>query len=197
MSGGTTGLRTWEASLLLTEWLLEQDIQRKSVLELGAGTGLAGILAAKRGAYVTATDGSETVVAKLRENYHRNGVWAETRVLWWGEKDDILQRKWDLIIGADVTYDKDVCSDLAKTYALALRHGAVGILSATVRNEDTLDAFVKECGMKFSQPLLNLELHNLEIMEISGWNCMKGIFFCSSTFAMRMFRIVAKDGFVS
>ena len=151
MSGGTTGLRTWEASLLLTEWLLEQGVQRKSVLELGAGTGLAGILAAKRGAYVTATDGSETVVAKLRENYHRNGVWAETRVLWWGKKDEILERKWDLIIAADVTYDKDVCSDLAKTYALALRHGGVGILSATVRNEDTLNAFVKECGIKFSQ----------------------------------------------
>lgn len=148
VSGGTTGLRTWEASLLLSEWLLEQDIQRKSVLEFGAGTGLAGILAAKHGAYVTATDGSNIVVSKMRDNYHLNGVWAETRVLWWGEKDDLLERKWDLVIGADLAYDKDVCSDLARTYALALRHGGMGILSATVRNEDTLEAFVKECGMR-------------------------------------------------
>jgi hypothetical protein len=88
-------------------------------------------------------------VTKLRGNYHRNGVWADTRVLWWGEQDEILGRKWDLVIGADLTYDMDVCSDLANTYGLALQHGGVGILAATVRNEDTLETFVKECGTRY------------------------------------------------
>jgi len=194
VSYGTTGLRTWEASLLATEWLLQGDVQRKSVLELGAGTGLAGILAAKRGAYVTATDGSDTVVTKLRENYHRNGVWAETRVLRWGEQDEILERKWDLVIGADVTYDKDVCLDLAKTYGFALRNGGVGIVAATVRNEDTLEAFVRECGMKrlLCTPL-TIESQNLDITMIPGWDCMKGVFFCSSALSMRLFRIIARQ----
>lgn len=145
--GGTTGLRTWEASLLLSEWLLEQNIERKYVLELGAGTGLVGILASKIGAKVMATDGSDMVVTKLRGNFEMNHVSIESRVLWWGDEDEILKRKWDLIVGADITYDEEVCSSLAETYALGIKHGATGILAATVRNENTLMAFVKDCGM--------------------------------------------------
>lgn len=147
VSGGTTGLRTWEASLLLSEWLLEQDIQGKNILELGSGTGLAGIIAAKKGSKVMATDGSERVVSTLRGNFKRNDIAADTSVLWWGEENDILERKWDLILGADITYDEDICSDLAKTYEFGLRCGGMGILAATVRNEDTLMAFVRECGI--------------------------------------------------
>ena len=88
-------------------------------------------------------------MTKLRDNYHLNWVWAETRVLWWGEQNEILERKWSWVIGADITYDTAVCADLAKTYALALQKGGVGILAATVRNEDTLEAFLKECGTIF------------------------------------------------
>lgn len=148
-SGGTTGLRTWEASLLLSEWLLEQNIEGKSILELGAGTGLVGILATKMGANVMATDGSDTVVTKLGGNFKLNDVSAESGVLWWGEENEILERKWDFIVGADITYDEDVCSSLAETYALGMKRGATGILAATVRNENTLMVFIKECGMIF------------------------------------------------
>lgn len=154
-SGGTTGMRTWEASFLLSEWLLEQDAQGKRVLELGAGTGLVGVLAAKRGAIVTATDGSEVVVMNIRRNFELNGVIAETRTLLWGVEDDILKREWDLVLGADITYDEGECAILAKTYALSLKHGGIGIVAATVRNENTLRIFVRQCGTV----LLNLSLH--------------------------------------
>jgi len=154
VSGGTTGLRTWEASLLLSEWLLEQDLRGKNILELGSGTGLTGILAAKKGANVTVTDGSETVVTKLRSNFQLNNVDGEIRSLWWGEQDEILERRWDLVLGADIAYDKDVCSNLAQTYALALRHGGTGILAVTVRNVDTVNAFLRESGTAFSIPFL-------------------------------------------
>ena len=97
------------------------------------------------------------------------------------------------MIGADVTYDRDVCLDLAKTYGLALRNGGVGIVAATVRNEDTLEAFVRECGMKrlLCTPL-TIEFQNLDVTMIPGWDCMKGVFFCSGTLSMRLFRIVAR-----
>jgi predicted nicotinamide N-methyase len=148
VSGGTTGLRTWEASLLLSEYLLSLPLQGKSVLELGAGTGLSSIVASKLGAKVLSTDGSEQVIQKLQDNFALNSVEIETGTLWWDEDDeDILHgRQWDFVVGADITYDEDVCSALAETYRLTLQYGGVGILAATIRNENTVKAFVTECG---------------------------------------------------
>ena len=146
VSNGTTGLRTWEASLLLAEWILRQDIRGKNLVELGAGTGLVGILAARMGAEVTSTDGSEAVAMNLHANFDRNGAIGDVRVFRWGEDDEILHRKWDLIVAADVTYDDETCSSLAETYTLGLRRGGIGVLAATVRNENTLKAFERECG---------------------------------------------------
>lgn len=148
-ASGTTGLRTWEASLLLSEWIITQNIKGMKILEVGAGTGLVGILAGKKDANVTATDGSKTVVSTLQKNFEMNNVNAQTDVLWWGEESTLLQEKWDYIFGADITYDVEVCSSLAETYSLGLRQGGIGMLAATVRNEHTLVTFIKECGFSF------------------------------------------------
>lgn len=161
VASGTTGLRTWEASLLLSEWILTQNIKGMKILELGAGTGLVGILAGKKDANVTATDGSGTVVLTLQKNFEMNNVIAETDVLWWGEESTLLQEKWDYILGADITYDVEVCSSLAETYSLGLRQGGIGMLAATVRNEDTLIAFIKECGF-YSQVCADLRIEDVE-----------------------------------
>jgi predicted nicotinamide N-methyase len=131
------------------------------ILELGAGTGLVGILAGKKDANVTATDGSGTVVLTLQKNFEMNNVIAETDVLWWGEESTLLQEKWDYILGADITYDVEVCSSLAETYSLGLRQGGIGMLAATVRNEDTLIAFIKECGF-YSQVCADLRIEDVE-----------------------------------
>jgi len=148
VSGGTTGLKTWEASLLLTEYLFTQDLKGKDVLELGAGTGLVSITAAKLGAQVLATDGSPTVIETLSNNASLNDVDFEREVLTWGsEGTEGLEKKFDLVIGADITYDEEVCEALAESYENALKLGGTGLLAATVRNEDTLAAFVRACGI--------------------------------------------------
>ncbi|CAN0225805.1 unnamed protein product, partial [Ectocarpus sp. 8 AP-2014] len=55
-----SGQRLWEGSLLLCAYLVELDLQGKSVLELGAGTGIVGMLAAKLGAQtLILTDGDD------------------------------------------------------------------------------------------------------------------------------------------
>jgi predicted nicotinamide N-methyase len=131
---------------MLSEYLLTLPLEGKRVLELGAGTGIASIVANKLRAQVVSTDGSEQVIQKLRHNCKLNDVEVETRILWWGEEDPILERHCDFVIGADITYDVDVCSALAETYLCVLRRGGIGILAATIRNDDTVNAFVKECG---------------------------------------------------
>lgn len=115
----TTGNRTWEASLHLSSYLLTgpgHDIVRgKSILELGAGTGLLAILCTKYlGAkHVTATDGDESVVDHLKENLVLNGVEdgqsVTVRTLWWGEElkgtwieEECSLDPYDVVIGADI-----------------------------------------------------------------------------------------------
>jgi hypothetical protein len=118
---GTTGLRTWEAALHLSSYLLSSpeliaSVKGKKVIELGAGTGLLSILCASHlgAAHVTATDGDEGVVQALHENAAFNDVKdaMDIGVLWWGRA---LKGSWmfekdpsfscDLVLGADVVSD--------------------------------------------------------------------------------------------
>lgn len=115
---GTTGLRTWEAALHLASYLLSSPkvsslVEGRTVLELGAGTGLlsllcAGLLGARQ---VIATDGDEGVVDALKENAACNELRAETKFaqLWWGRAlkgswldEHISPNPCDLVLGADV-----------------------------------------------------------------------------------------------
>lgn len=115
----TTGFRTWEAALHLGSYLLTPEGRRiidgKSVLELGAGTGLLAILAAKylNASHVTTTDGDEGVVEALRENLFLNGLDDEQKVissvLRWGMglrgtwvEEDCEAFPYDVVIGADI-----------------------------------------------------------------------------------------------
>jgi tRNA G26 N,N-dimethylase Trm1 len=75
ISNGTTGLRTWQASLLMLEYLTEnvQLIKGKSILEIGAGCGLIGIAAKKLGAAaVVMTDVAELVIERIHDNIALN-----------------------------------------------------------------------------------------------------------------------------
>jgi hypothetical protein len=115
---GTTGLRTWEAALHLSSYLLSSpeliaSVKGKTVVELGAGTGLLSILCASHlgATRVVATDGDEGVVQALHESAAFNDVKdaMDIGVLWWGRA---LKGSWifeqdpsfscDLVLGADV-----------------------------------------------------------------------------------------------
>lgn len=194
VSGGTTGLRTWEASLLLSQWLLEQEIEGLNILELGAGTGLVGILAAKKGAHMLMTDGSEAVVSKLSGNLALNDTTAKVQTLWWGEEDPILDHQWDYVLGADITYDEDICASLAETYARCLQKGGIGILAATVRNENTLQAFKNQCGnIPVWVKLTISDLRGLNIDPIDSTKIVTNTFYSGSTFPVVLLRMETRS----
>lgn len=169
-AGGTTGLRTWEAALHLGQYLCANNnlVAGQRVLELGAGTGYLSIVCAKclGAAHVIATDGSEEVVDNLSDNFTLNNTpWGynaspdaiiSPKLLKWGhalvgteEAEWNGGRKVDLIIGADITYDKKVIPSLVATLKELLElypHAGI-IISATERNLDTLLAFQDACAL--------------------------------------------------
>lgn len=120
---GTTGLRTWEAALLLGSYLTTEDgrktVYGKRVFELGAGTGVISILCAKHlgSAGVVATDGDEAVVDAIKTNLFLNGLdmnsqegcQVRTAALKWGWPVDAAAFSEDygmevpnVLLGADV-----------------------------------------------------------------------------------------------
>ncbi|TGZ85536.1 hypothetical protein EX30DRAFT_337883 [Ascodesmis nigricans] len=154
---GTTGLRTWEAALALGEYMCtSHGIERgflhnvRSLLELGTGTGLCAMLAAKLGVEeVYATDGDENVIASLRENVARNKLETQIKpsVLLWASNPEYANGV-DLVIGADVTYEPSSISYLVEEIAARLKAKPQlrVVLSATIRNVETYEGFRKACA---------------------------------------------------
>jgi hypothetical protein len=115
-ASGTTGFRTWEASIHLASFLFSQQgsvyIENKRILELGAGTGLVAIFCARylKTKYVLASDGSQDVVDALQDNVFLNGLdhdsHIDCRILRWGrsldEDEDGQEKIFDVLLGADI-----------------------------------------------------------------------------------------------
>ncbi|XP_040212926.1 protein-lysine N-methyltransferase EEF2KMT [Rana temporaria] len=173
ISEGTTGLVTWDAALFLAEWAIENvDIFRnRTVLELGSGIGLTGLVICKScfpKKYMF-SDCHQKVLSKLRENIHLNGF-----VL--TDEDDytktpervkdsdtvqmsVLELDWesikeqqlshidaDVIIAADVVYDPDVITSFSNILCKLLLCKKVEkrlhiFVASTVRNSETYKLF--------------------------------------------------------
>jgi predicted nicotinamide N-methyase len=91
----------WPASIALAAAL--PDVAGLRVVELGCGLGVPSLLAAARGAEVTATDWATAAVDLLRENAARNGLELRIEVRDWREPWD---ERFDLALAADVLYEQ-------------------------------------------------------------------------------------------
>ena len=94
----------WASGLVLARWFAERPewVRGKSVLDFGAGSGVAAIAAAKAGATeVVACDLDPLALAACQANAALNGVELRYSQDFFGEAD-----RYDLIVVADVLYDR-------------------------------------------------------------------------------------------
>jgi predicted nicotinamide N-methyase len=91
----------WPATRALVEALPELTGLR--VVELGCGLGVPSLVAASRGADVTAVDWAKDAVELLRENAARNGLTLHAEQRDWREPWD---ERFDLALAADVLYER-------------------------------------------------------------------------------------------
>jgi len=108
---------TWRAADGLDQFLEARDLNGVRVLELGCGTGRAGLGAALRGARVTLTDGvsDPLLLVKLTTSQVRDQC--EVRRLRFAE-DKLAQPPFPIILGSDITYSRDLWPKLD----VCLRH---------------------------------------------------------------------------
>ncbi|PRT54125.1 Protein-lysine N-methyltransferase EFM2 [Wickerhamiella sorbophila] len=100
------GMKTWGAALVLAKRLVaEPSLLEKSCIELGAGTGLVGITAAKLGAQIVLTD-LEEIVVNLERNVLSNNLNCPCHVLDWSDPHSsvLAGQKFDLILISDPVY---------------------------------------------------------------------------------------------
>ena len=91
----------WPAATALAEAL--PDVRGLRVVELGCGLGVTSLVAAAKGAEVTATDWAAEAVELLRENAARNGLALRAEVRDWREP---WAERFDLALAADVLYER-------------------------------------------------------------------------------------------
>ncbi|XP_040213298.1 protein N-lysine methyltransferase METTL21A [Rana temporaria] len=128
----------WDAAVVLCMFLETGGInlQGRSMIELGAGTGLVGIVAALLGADVTVTD-REVALEFLKTNVHDN-LPADllhkisVKPLEWGKGLENFST-FDVIVGADIIYLEETFQDLLKTILHLSSENTVILLSCKLR----------------------------------------------------------------
>nr|XP_056707099.1 protein N-lysine methyltransferase METTL21D [Euleptes europaea] len=131
-AGGGPGVVVWDAALVLARFLdksaahrpappgrrLRLPLRRKAALELGAGTGLVGLVAACLGANVTVTDLEEVqdlLKMNIEKNQHLVTGSIQAKVLKWGEEVTDFLPAPDYILMADCIYYEESLEPLIKT----------------------------------------------------------------------------------
>jgi predicted nicotinamide N-methyase len=121
----------WPASLALAGALPER-LDGLRVVELGCGLGVPSLVAAARGAAVTATDWAPEAVQLLRENAARNGLELRAEVRDWREP---WSERFDLALAADVLYEQRNVEPVAALLGALAPEALVGLAGRPYEDE--------------------------------------------------------------
>jgi len=143
------GVALWPAAIALAHEVATraEAFGGRRVLELGAGTGLPGIVAASLGARVVQTDRHELAMSVCRRNGGRNGLKGiEYRLADWTSWSDTARYDW--IIGSDILYGEVLHPHLRRIFEANLAPGGRVLIA---------------------DPFREVSLRLLEALEQDGW----------------------------
>jgi hypothetical protein len=176
-------------------------VRDRHILDLGAGTGYLSVLCAKYlGArHVVASDGSDDVLNNLPDNFFLNGLQGSDKIvpmdLKWGyalvgteENEWNGGREIDVILGADVTYDRRIIAPLVATLEelSGLFPKVQTLISTTERNRETFGYFMDACrSAGFAVERVDLPVPTPEEQTGPFYDHRVPIHICSLTFTAK------------
>ena len=97
----------WPSGVALARRVAVRALHGARTLELGCGLGLPSLAAALAGGRVVATDWSPQAIELLRANAEANDLALAVERADWAEPGALLERApWDLVLGADLLYER-------------------------------------------------------------------------------------------
>lgn len=136
-----------ETTSLMIEYLLEENVTGKNLLDMGAGTGILAILASKKGANpVVAIDNDEWAYRNNLENNKHNDT--ENIEVLLGDASAIPQKSFDIILA---NINRNILLNDIAAYAKRLPQKGLLFLSGFYENPD-LDIIKQKCaeeGLRF------------------------------------------------
>lgn len=128
----------WDAAIVLGRYLekIAAQLHGKKVIELGAGTGFAGIVASLLGGNVTITDRKMALNVtrmNVEGNLGKDQNSVAIKELEWGQDVSSFSPPFDFVLGADVVYIEETFNDLQKTLQDLCDENSIVLLSCKIR----------------------------------------------------------------
>jgi predicted nicotinamide N-methyase len=141
--------RIWPSEVALSECLIHRffptKLQGAKVLEIGCGTGLAGVVAARLGAFTMFSDLVPIALEATKESCLLNHIsHFDTCLLNWTEKIGPKKFCYDLVIGSEVFYDEGILAKISHVLEQVLAPEGKGLFCDP--NRLGLDTI--KCGFK-------------------------------------------------
>ncbi|PVD39096.1 hypothetical protein C0Q70_01724 [Pomacea canaliculata] len=116
----------WDSAVVLCDYLVKHQeiVFGKRVLELGAGTGLVGMVAALAGGDVTVTERFEVLPhleAVIADNFNSGNYLITVEELDWTRDNIYSFPDFDVILGADIIYVEETFPDLLRLFFISLQ----------------------------------------------------------------------------
>ena len=161
---------TWRAASGLDRYLNNLSLENLRVLELGCGTGHAGLAAACRGAQVVLTDGVADPLLLVKMSTWEIRERCEVQQLRFGI-DHIEGPGFPLVLGSDITYLRKLWPELDRCLREHLSEGGQVLLSDPYRiiaNE--FREWIQERGWSYREHKVDLEddpAHPIRVMRLT------------------------------
>ncbi|XP_068209402.1 histone-arginine methyltransferase METTL23 [Palaemon carinicauda] len=171
------GMYTWPCAPVLAQyvWYHRHAFINRNVLEIGAGTALPGIVAAKCGAHVILSDSGQLpkCLRNCQTSCQANGLSENVAVVGvtWGlfTPELLLLGPVDIILGSDCFYDPAVFEDILVTVSYLLEHNPAAqfVCSYQERASDwSLEHLLHKWNLTCTQlPLSSFEADTNNIAE--------------------------------